>query len=119
MAGGRPSKYEERFCEMLIEHMSIGHTFESFAGKIDVCRDTIFRWAKEIPEFSDAKKRAREKQLVANEKLFLDLATGRNRKGNVTAAIFLMKNCHKWTDKVEHEHSGEIGINIDHNDSNL
>lgn len=52
---GRPSKYEERFCEELIDHMASGLSFESFAGKIEVNQDTLHEWAKNHPEFSEAK----------------------------------------------------------------
>lgn len=86
---------------MLIDHMSEGFTFESFGGVIDVNADTLHEWVKVHPDFSDSKKTARVKQLLANERLLKDIAKGKVRSGNVTAQIFIMKNCHRWTDRLE------------------
>lgn len=55
--GGRPTKYKPEYCELLIEHMAGGHSFESFAGRPDVRVniDTLYEWAKVHPQFSEAK----------------------------------------------------------------
>jgi hypothetical protein len=50
-----PAKYEPRFCQLLIEHMSEGLSIEAFAGVIRVHKDTIYEWAKVHPEFKEAK----------------------------------------------------------------
>ena len=31
---GRPTDYKKEYCELLIEHMAAGFSFESFAGKL-------------------------------------------------------------------------------------
>lgn len=54
---GRPPTYEARFCQMLVDHMAAGFSYESFAGLIAVAIQTIYRWEKEKKEFSDAKQR--------------------------------------------------------------
>jgi len=54
---GRPSAYEGRFCQMLIDHMAAGFSYESFAGLIAVAISTIYKWEKEHKQFSDAKQR--------------------------------------------------------------
>ena len=53
---GRPSKYKEEYCGMLIEHMSHGNPIETFAAKIHVTIDTVYEWVKVYPEFSEAKR---------------------------------------------------------------
>ena len=55
---GRPSKYLKKYDEMLLKHMSQGFSYESFAGSIGVCRDTLYEWESKHPNFSDTKKRA-------------------------------------------------------------
>jgi hypothetical protein len=111
---GRPSKYEERFCEMLIDHMTEGFTFESFAGRIGVNRDTIYEWAKVHEAFSDAKKDGRAAQQFFDEKEMAKIIQGKNPRGNITGLIFKMKNCHGWRDKVEQEtkvnHSFQVEV---------
>ena len=59
---GRPSKYEPRFCQMAIEHMSDGASMTSFAAEIGVARSTINEWMTVHPEFSEAIKIAKAKR---------------------------------------------------------
>lgn len=99
--GGRPTAFREEYCQKLIDHMAEGFTFESFAGLINVNADTLYEWCKVHPEFMQAKREGRTKQLYANEKTLRDIARGKIRGANVTAQIFIMKNCHRWTDRLE------------------
>jgi len=64
---GRPTDYRAEYCEMLVEHCRGGLTIGSFAGLIDVNRDTLYQWAKAHPEFSDAMGRAISAQQLALE----------------------------------------------------
>jgi hypothetical protein len=98
---GRPTKYKPEYCEALIDHMAEGYTFESFGGVVGVCKDTLYEWIRTHSAFSYAQKVARTKQLLANEKLLKDIAKGKVRNANVTAQIFIMKNCHNWKDRIE------------------
>lgn len=58
---GRPSKYKPEYCELLIDHMSKGLSFESFAGVVGTCKQTIYNWTEEFPAFLDAKSQATAK----------------------------------------------------------
>ena len=58
MPAGRPSKYDPAFCETVIELGKAGKSVAYIATELDVCKDTIYQWAKEHPEFSDALTRA-------------------------------------------------------------
>lgn len=69
MPAGRPSKYKPEFCEMLVAHMGQGYSFESFGAIVDAHRDTLYEWEKQHPEFSDAKKKSKERCLFWWEKL--------------------------------------------------
>lgn len=53
---GPPTKYKPEYCEMLIDHMSEGYSFESFSALIRVGRNTTYLWCKEFPEFKEAKE---------------------------------------------------------------
>lgn len=57
---GRPSEYDPAYCELLIQDMANGFSFEAFAGKVGVSRQTLYEWVSVHPAFSDAKRRAVE-----------------------------------------------------------
>jgi hypothetical protein len=119
MPAGRPTSYDPKFCEMLIEHMAKGYSFESFGSVTDTCKDTLYEWVKVHPEFSDAKKRATEKSRywwesqgidnILNKKQMTKDSEGNTvlveTSLNAAAWIFNMKNRFKeeWRDKQEIE----------------
>ena len=112
MTVGRPTKYKKEYCEELIMHMEQGFSFESFAGKIKTCKQTIYNWLDLYPEFLDAKNIAFEASRLFWEKCGIvgvwhneeyD-SQGRktySQKLNSSAWIFNMKNRFGWTDKKE------------------
>jgi hypothetical protein len=103
MPAGRPTEYEKEYCEMLIEHMANGLSYESFAGKLRVCRDTLYNWEKLFPEFSYSKKVGKEASLLKWEELGLAGVEGKIEKFNAPTYIFTMKNRFDWRDKTETE----------------
>jgi transcriptional regulator with XRE-family HTH domain len=113
MSGGRPTKYDPKYCEMLFSHMSEGYSLESFAGLIGVSRSTLYEWIENNAEFSDIAARSKAAQLRANEQLMRDLAKGKIRNGNTAAATFLMKNYHRWADRIEAKIEDMTAKNID------
>ena len=128
MASGRPTTYEDRFCDLLIDHMTKGYSFESFAAITNTCKDTLYEWVKVHPEFSDAKKRATDKSRLFWEKVGIENIVNietmeKDESGSFTAVkkslnsaawIFNMKNRFKddWKDKHETELSGNVGTVI-------
>lgn len=138
MAGGRPSKYKEEYCERLIKHMATGLPYETFAAEIGVSRDVLYDWEKKHPEFLHAKKRARDMQYKALATTGMAGMVGKitivtNRKTrtvtrkingeevsetiveetfapgfNATAWIFFMKNCFGWRDIIEISEDDEV-----------
>lgn len=109
MPAGRPSKYVDAYCNEVIECLALGHSVTAFAGQIGVARSTVFKWAEEHPEFSDALKVGQAKATAYWESILKDVA--KNGGGNATAAIFGLKNraSEDWADKVVQEHTGKDG----------
>src|SRR4051812_14268864 len=101
---GRPSKYEPRFCDELIEVMGKGFSLTAFAGEISVSRATINNWMADHPEFLEATRVGQAKRTKALETTLLAGETG----PKVTGHIFALKNADPegWKDKQEVEHSG-------------
>lgn len=70
--GRPPAEFKEEYCDMLIDHMASGLSFQSFAGLISVNSDTIYEWVKQFEIFSEAKKAGEQKNLLFWEKLGKD-----------------------------------------------
>jgi hypothetical protein len=119
---GRPTKYKPEYCQMLIDHMASGLSYECFGAVIDVARSTIYEWEK-IPEFSDAKKTAFDKNRMFWEKAGLNgmFMGGKDNPFNATVWVFNMKNRFNWRDKsdVKEESKQDININIDADDADI
>jgi len=109
---GQPSKYKSEFCEMLIEHMSKGLSFETFANVVCVSPDNVRSWRKTQPEFKDAYKIGCAKRLELYEKIGLQLATGKI-KGNSSVWIFAMKAFFKYRDNDPVNNVTNVQVNYD------
>ena len=126
--GGRPTKYEEEYCESIIEYFnkppykteykeeyfSDGSiksrvpvviatefpTFQGYANSINVHIDTMLEWCKKYNEFSESYKRAKQLQ----EKIWL--INGMQNLYNAQFAQFFGKNCLGYKDKQENLNIG-------------
>ena len=105
----RPTKYTEAMGDELISWMAQGYSLTAAAGKIGVSRQTVYAWAEEKPEFSDALKHAR----AASAAWWEDQAriTATTGDGNASVVIFALKNrvADEWRDKVETDHTSSDG----------
>lgn len=108
---GRPSKYDEVYCDEIIEHCRSGASITSFAASIGVCRDTITEWASTHAEFSSAVKVAKAAAAAWYDQKARDIAGGSN--GNATLCIFGLKNFapDDFRDVQEQKHSGSVTVN--------
>jgi hypothetical protein len=51
---GRPSSYDPAFCQRVVELGEQGKSAAQMAAALRVAKSTIYLWAQEHPEFSDA-----------------------------------------------------------------
>jgi len=91
MTAGRPSDYSSSFIPKLVAHMSNGKSFESFAPVAGVCRSTLYEWANNHKEFSDAKKQGEDARLLWCESQMDSMIEGMHQ-GNAALLIFKMRN---------------------------
>jgi len=101
---GRPTKYDPKYCDELIEHMKTGLSYEAFAGRLCVAIQTLYDWEQANPEFLEAKKKGQAISQMFWENLAMEgmwSGGGRNPVFNSTVWIFNMKNRFKWKDRVE------------------
>jgi DNA-binding XRE family transcriptional regulator len=121
--GGRPTKFEDAFCDRIIELMAQGYSLTAAASELNVSRETVYAWEKDgnHPAFSDAVKLARGKRTFKLETDLLKAPDG----PTVTSRIFALKNAcaEEWREKVETETYGKGGgpiqVNISSDDDRL
>lgn len=109
MPAGRPSKYDPKYCEMVIEHMREGASLTSFAASIGVSRDTITEWGNVHREFSLAIKEG--KAVCASWWEEVARKNAKEGGGNATLVIFGLKNmaADDWRERASVELSGPNG----------
>lgn len=102
---GHPTDYESRFCQMLIDHLSEGLSFESFAAIVGVTKKTLYNWRDANPEFLHSKEIGTEKSRLFWEKLGRDNIINSETSLNTGVYVFNMKNRFpdEWRDKQERE----------------
>jgi len=104
---GRPSKYKPEFPAQLLQHMSEGKSYETFAAHCKVAIDTLYEWEKVHFEFSEAKKAGVALSMAWwEDKMRENLTTFEGTKFNTTAWIYTMK-CRfpkYWGEKQEVSH---------------
>ena len=106
---GRPTDYKPEYCDLVIEHMATGLSFESFAGLVRASKQTIYDWANKNPEFLDAKDIGFELNRLYWEKMGRDHITHTDSKFestpklNSSVYIFNLKNRFpkEWRDRTE------------------
>lgn len=106
---GAPTKFEDRFCTEIEEHMANGYSIESFAGKIGVSEDTVYEWRNaknpdgslKHPEFSESVKRGKAKSIWFWELFARNVSTGQIQNANAAMVIFQLKNRLGWKDRTD------------------
>lgn len=114
---GQPSKYKPEYNQMVIDHMSEGHSFDSFAGCIGVSRDTVREWCHVHEDFSDAKNIGQARGIKKLERIGLDIIDGKSRNKNFNLGVWVMfmRNIGGWytADKREdQDQNNNLTINL-------
>lgn len=60
MAGGRPSKYDQAYCEQVVALGKEGKSLTQIAVALDIPKSTLISWSNAHLEFSTALTRAKE-----------------------------------------------------------
>lgn len=111
MPAGRPTKYDPKYCDLVVKVMGQGLSLTAFAGEIGVARITIDEWRSVHPEFSIACMKGQ-----AARTRFLEMGMlERDMPGPaVNARRFALANAapEEWREKQQLEHSGPNGSEI-------
>ncbi len=77
---GQPSKYRPEFCERIVDLAKKGRTFQMIACEFGVHVDSLHEWAAKVPQFSEAKKLARQWQEVKFQQMFMKGMVGKLKR---------------------------------------
>ena len=119
----RPTDYREEFCEMLIQHMAEGHSFESFGAVVKCGKTTLYLWRDAHPEFMNSLEQGRAAHLKFMEKKAMDYMVEMPGEGKINSALFkmFMVNIHGWRNESKDDAQKDtvIKIIVDPEDANL
>lgn len=108
---GRPSIYTPELAQQVFDYMAQGYSLDGAAGLIGISHDSMYRWQREHPEFSEAVKNGRVAGTAFWEKQLMAITQG--APGNITGALFGLKNRSRaasgWHDIQKTEVSGVDG----------
>jgi hypothetical protein len=107
MPAGRPSKFKEEFCQLVIDCGREGMSKAEMSAEIGINYDTFDRWQNEIPQFTEAVKEAVRLSQAWWEKNGRIATFGGHEGFNATSYIFQMKNRfpQDWRDKRDIDHT--------------
>ncbi len=131
-AGGRPSKYQDKYAEQVYKLCLLGVTDKDIAHFFDVSEQTVNAWKNDYPEFSESIKNGKEiadanvvkslyhraigyehpeDQIFQHQGKPVVVPTIKHYPPETAAAIFWLKNrqSRQWRDKIETEISGPNG----------
>ena len=111
MPGGRPSTYDPKYCEEVIELGRLGKSPESIAATIGVPRLTMYSWCEAHPEFSAAIKRAKDLEQLWWEEAGQSALFADKFQQLVWSKSMAARFRDKYTEKQQIEHSGNA-VNI-------
>lgn len=108
---GRPTKYEDAYCLLIREIVGDkGKSVTQFARDIKVSKSTVYKWAQEFPEFSDALSTAQDwSQAHWEDKLEEMMFT---KEVNAPLVKLYFANRFKWHDRPESQEAPSQPINI-------
>lgn len=92
MPGGRPTDYDPKYCDDIVDYLTDGRHIIEYAAKIGVAKSTIYEWANNNPEFSVALKKAQSKSTAWWLNLHKLKASGVQREGSDLLIIHMLKN---------------------------
>ena len=130
---GRPTLYSEALCRIAIEEGRKGKTKTQIAVKIGISRATLYDWIDNKPDFSDTIDMAttlaqdyweniQQAKVLGQEQKKED---GKNHfdidKVSERGLEFRLKNSYRsdWGDNSKVEHTGNMIVNLDKDDSQL
>lgn len=117
MLGNHGSLYKPEYCEMLIDHMTEGFSYKSFAGKLGITKQALYKWEKDHPEFAEAKEIGLSRSLYWWEALSLEHARYSQRGYRVDPVFWkynmTVRFSEDWREEtIQHQHQTITEVTI-------
>jgi hypothetical protein len=114
MVRGRPTKYDPKYCDEIIEAAEEGLSITGFAGIIRVHRDTITEWKHKHTEFCDAIGVAKSVAALSWERRAINIGDGHGTAGAASIVQFALKNVagEDWKERQAIKHAGRAATAI-------
>lgn len=112
MTAGRPSDYDESYCEKVIEFGEQGKSITWMAAELGVARQTIHNWAASHPEFLDALDRAMAKSQQWWEDSGQTNMMGQGFNASVWSKSMAARFPEDWRDNSKQEITGGLNNTI-------
>ena len=97
MPAGRPTKYKDEYCQETIDFLAQGKSVTQLSAHLQVSKSTIYLWAEQNTEFSDALSRGQELSEAFWETELIDMM--RDRDVNAPLVKLYFANRFGWSDK--------------------
>ena len=112
MPAGRPTKYKKEYCRRIVDAMSQGKSVLQFCAEQGVSKSSVYLWAQQHNEFSDALSRGKELGEAYWEGELQKMMY--SREANAPLVKLYFANRFNWHDreKVEESASKPVAINI-------
>ena len=120
MPAGRPTDYDPKYCDLVIELASQGKSKAQMAATIGVTRKTMWTWAQQYPEFLNAFELAEElcQQWWENigQTYLVNTKDGDSLNTGLWARSMAARFPKDYTDRTKHEVTGKDDgpIQVDH-----
>lgn len=109
---GRPTAYKKKYCQLLIDHMKQGLSFESFGGVAEVSKQTLYDWMQKHGEFLDARRKGDTLSLLQWEKMGIAGMTAKIKFFNGHIWALNMKARFRWSDRMEIEQNSRVKVEM-------
>jgi transposase len=110
---GRPTKYDPKLCDRVVQLGSQGYSKAMIACELGVVRQTLDNWCEAHPEFLDAMTRAREASLAWWERQGLEGIWSRDFNAHAYRLQVLNRFPDEWRDHKSLElHGGLATIDL-------
>lgn len=96
---GRPTKYADDICKVAVEFLAEGKSVTQLARKLCVAKSTVYKWATEHKEFSDALTRGGELSQAFWEDELVNMMY--SKEVNAPLVKLYFANRFGWSDKTE------------------